>query len=102
MSHLRKTEETDAGPRLVAAAALVFLLVAVLAMTACGGGDGNDAAGGSSGNISGGIGSGVVVGDALVVVKSLQAAFQPVSPAQKLSDDPLIAPETASRSIRLT
>ena len=48
--------------------------------------------GGVPGNLEGGIGSGVTVGDAVITVKSLQAAFQPVAPAQRLSDEALVAP----------
>ncbi len=50
--------------------------------------------GGSSGDVSGGVGpnASLSVGDAVITVNSLQAAFQPVSPAQKLSDEALVAP----------
>lgn len=86
-------------PVLRRSAALALLVaLCVWGATACGqseNGDGSGSGpsgGGSSGNLQGGIGSGVSVGDALVAVQSLQAAFQPVSPAQKLSDDALVAP----------
>jgi hypothetical protein len=78
---------------------LVLLLVLCASViTACGSGGSDDGAGtnpsgsSASGNLEGGIGLDVVVGDAVVNVKSFQAAFQPVSPAQKLSDDALVAP----------
>jgi hypothetical protein len=78
---------------------LVQMLVLCVAVIAgCGSGGSDDNAGtkppGSSvsGNLEGGIGLDVAVGDAVVNVKSFQAAFQPVSPAQKLSDDALVAP----------
>jgi hypothetical protein len=81
-------------------AATVFVLVAVcvLGVTACGSSDAGTGSaspsGSSSGDIKGGVGetAGVTVGDAVITVKSLQAAFQPVSPAQKLSDEALVAP----------
>jgi hypothetical protein len=62
---------------------MILLALCVWAGTACGqGGDGsgsgsNLGGGGSSGNLEGGIGKDVTVGDALVNVNSLQAAFQP-------------------------
>lgn len=78
---------------------MVLLLVVCAAVAAgCGSsgtgtGSGPNASGASSsGNLQGGVGSGVTVGDAVITVKSFQAAFQPVSPAQKLSDDALVAP----------
>ncbi len=80
-------------------AAVALMTVALCAVvSACGPGDaGSDTgvgrpSGGSERNIEGGIGSGVTVGDAVITVKSLQAAFQPVAPAQRLSDEALVAP----------
>jgi hypothetical protein len=79
-------------------AVILFVPVFAYAGMACGPSGTGNAAGSSqsgssaSGDLQGGIGTDVVVGDALVNVKSLQAAFQPVSPAQKLSDDALVAP----------
>jgi hypothetical protein len=82
----------------VAGLALVIMLCAVVAVLAasCGSGGtraGSGSSGGStSGNLQGGIGSEVAVGGAVITVKSFEAAFQPVSPAQKLSDEALVAP----------
>jgi hypothetical protein len=80
------------------ATVIVLVVLSVWAGTACGqgpdasGSGSGQAGGGPSGNLDGGVGSGVTVGEAVITVKSLQAAFQPVSPAQKLSDDALVAP----------
>jgi predicted small secreted protein len=87
-------------PRCLRRAAAVIVLVALCAwaVTACGqsdsaSGSGSDlGSGNSSGSLEGGIGSGVTVGDAVITVKSLQAAFQPVSPPQRLSTEALVAP----------
>ncbi len=80
-------------------AAIVMATVALCGLvTSCGqDGTGNAAGGGSAGggsqrNIEGGIRSPVTVGDAVITVNSLQAAFQPVAPAQRLSDEALVAP----------
>jgi hypothetical protein len=77
-------------------ALVVLVAVCVLGPVACGStgtGPGSGlSGGGSSGDISGGINASVAVGDAVITIKSLQAAFQPVSPAQKLSDQALVAP----------
>jgi hypothetical protein len=79
-------------------AVVVLTAVCILGLTACasgGAGSGSGSglsSGSSSGNIEGGVNTGVKVGDAVITVKSLQAAFQPVSPAQKLSDEALVAP----------
>jgi hypothetical protein len=79
------------------AAACVLVSLSVFALTACSGGD--DDASVPDGtidepteNVVGGVGSPVSVGNAVITVKSLQAAFQPVSPAQRLSDEALVAP----------
>jgi hypothetical protein len=77
---------------------MVLVALCVWTVTACGQGGGGSGSGsdlgggGSSGTLEGGIGKDVTVGDAVINVNSLQAAFQPVSPAQKLSDEPLVAP----------
>ena len=81
-------------------ATLITALAVVLVpgIVACGGDDENGSPGaGASGsssasNVTGGIGSAVTVGDAVITVESLQAAFQPVAPPQRLSDEALIAP----------
>ncbi len=89
---------TEAVLRVLRAVALVtFSITLALGAVACGGdeGVGTDPGVGSSGSsetIKGGINSSVTVGDAVITVKSLQAAFQPVAPAQRLSDEALIAP----------
>jgi hypothetical protein len=75
----------------------VLVVAVCLGLGACGDGGQGGSAGASgssvsSANITGGIGSPVTVGDAVITVKSLQAAFQPVAPAQRLSDEALIAP----------
>lgn len=85
------------GPWL-ATVIVALTAVCIFGLTACssgGTGDGSGSApsgGGASGNIEGGVNTGVTVGDAVITVKSLQAAFQPISPAQKLSDEALVAP----------
>lgn len=78
-------------------AAIYVVLVAAMmvGLTACSedGDDSPDAtSGGSSGNVTGGINTEVTVGNAAITIKSLQAAFQPVAPAQRLSDEALVAP----------
>jgi hypothetical protein len=81
-------------------------VVVLLAMALClggavacdqGGADGGTTTsahdnGAPSGDIEGGIGVPIVVGDAVLTVRSLQDAFQPVSPVQKLSDATPVAP----------
>jgi hypothetical protein len=76
------------------ATVIVLTAACILGLAACGssGSGSGSASGGSSGNIEGGVNTGVTIGDAVITVKSLQAAFQPVSPAQKLSDEALVAP----------
>jgi hypothetical protein len=80
------------------AAVLVLAALCFWGVTACGqGGSGSGSgsgisSGGSSGNLEGGIRSAITVGSAVITVNSMQAAFQPVSPAQKLSDEALVAP----------
>lgn len=73
---------------------LLVAIAVVFGATACSGESGNSGGvgGGSSGNVTGGINSAVTVGDAVITIESLQAAFQPVAPAQRLSDDALVAP----------
>jgi hypothetical protein len=79
-------------------AVAVFTAVCISGLVACSaGGTGDESgsvlsSGSSSGNVEGGVNTGVTVGDAVITVKSLQAAFQPISPAQKLSDEALVAP----------
>jgi hypothetical protein len=81
------------GAGLVLVLVLCTAVAAACGSSVAGTGSGSKPSGGSaSGNFEGGIGSGVAVGDAVITVKSFQAAFQPVSPAQKLSDDALAAP----------
>jgi hypothetical protein len=85
------------GPWLATAATLLTA-VCILGVNACssGGTGAGDSSGlsnnSSSGDVEGGVNTGVAVGDAVITVKSLEAAFQPVSPAQKLSDEALVAP----------
>lgn len=80
------------------AAVVMLLLLCLGGAVACGksnssGGSGSgQSSTGGSGNLQGGVGGPFHVGDAIITVKSLQAAFQPVSPAQKLSDEALVAP----------
>lgn len=73
----------------------VVITLLVLGTAGCGGDDTDSNVGlstSTAGNLTGGIGSPVTVGDAVITVKSLQAAFQPVTPPQRLSDEALIAP----------
>ncbi len=84
-------------PMMRLAAACVLVSLAVFGLTACSGKDdavpgSDDVSEDSADNVVGGIGSGVTVENAVITVKSLEAAFQPVSPAQRLSDEALVAP----------
>lgn len=78
--------------------AVLAVLVLCALVAACGpGSDGGasgsgSSAGGSKGNIEGGIRVDVTVGNAVITVNALQAAFQPVAPPQRLSDEALVAP----------
>lgn len=73
--------------------AVMMAIAVILAIAGCSSDDsGGSGAGGSSANVAGGINTAVTVGDSVITIKSLQAAFQPVAPAQRLSDEALVAP----------
>ena len=83
--------------RTLMATAAVLVAVCLWGGVACSSGSGVDSGsglsgGGSSGDLDGGIGAAVNVGDAVITVTSFEAAFQPVAPPQRLSDETLIAP----------
>jgi hypothetical protein len=84
---------------------VVLLLVALClgCVVACdpGDGEGDDAttlrtsdSGSVAGDIEGNVGVPLEVGDATISVRSLQAAFQPAMPTQRLSDETPSAPAT--------
>ena len=82
--------------RTLMATAVVLVAVCLWGGMSCSSGSGADPgsgfSGGSSGDLDGGIGVAVNVGDAVITVTTFEAAFQPVAPPQRLSDETLIAP----------
>lgn len=78
------------------AAILVLGAFCVSGLTACSSENADVSGSGgivsSAENVTSGIGTPLVVGNAVITVKSFEAAFQPVAPAQRISDEALVAP----------
>ena len=76
--------------------AMLFVAMSVIAAACGGGGVTGTTTAGDGGTFSGdrtaGIAVAVPVGNAVVTVRALQDAFQPVTPAQRLSEETPVAP----------